>query len=166
MSEALTWSGLDLQWAYSDVLNRISRHTFCKHKAFDILQDAIVYFAVSRSPYRDTEPQAYLNGIVNNLLVNQYRQEVKFVPYDEVALEESTTDYSPEQLYETKQKLFYLQRIVDLLPEKCRQVFWLFHVDGLKQKEIADKLGISLNMVEKHMIRAMLDLRAAKQKLL
>lgn len=166
MSEALTWSGLDLQWAYSDVLNRISRHTFCKHKAFDILQDAIVYFAVSRSPYRDVEPQAYLNGIVNNLLVNQYRQEVKFVAYDEAVLDEGTTDYSPEQLYETKQKLFYLQRIVDLLPEKCRQVFWLFHVDGLKQKEIADMLNISVNMVEKHMIRAMLDLRAAKQKLL
>lgn len=166
MSEALIWSGLDLKWAYSDVLNRISRHTFCRHKAFDILQDAIVYFAISKSVYREQEPHAYLNGIVNNLLVNQYRYEVRFVPYDEAVLEESIVDYSPEQLYETKQKLFHLQRIVDMLPEKCRQVFWLFHVDGFKQKEIADKLGISINMVEKHMIRAMLDLRAAKQKLL
>lgn len=166
MSDALTWSGLDLKWAYSDVLNRINRHTFCKHKAFDILQDAIVYFAISRSSYRDAEPQAYLNGIVNNLLVNQYRYESKFVPYDEVVLEESVTECSPEQLYETKQKLFYLQRIVDQLPAKCRQVFWLFHVDGLKQTEIAEKLSISVNMVEKHMIRAMLDLRAVKQKLL
>lgn len=166
MSDALTWSGLDLKWAYSDVLNRINRHTFCKHKAFDILQDAIVYFAISKSTFRDSEPHAYLNGIVNNLLVNQYRQEVRYVPYDEAIAEESTTEYSPEQLYETKQKLFHLQRIIDMLPEKCRLVFWLFHVDGLKQKDIADKLGISVNMVEKHMIRAMLDLRAAKQKLL
>lgn len=81
---------------------------------------------------------------------------------DETAL---ILDCTPEQLYETRQKLHHLQRIVDLLPEKCRQVFWLYHVDEMKQREIALHLDISTSMVEKHLIRAMLDIRAFQQSL-
>ena len=41
----------------------------------------------------------------------------------------------------------------------------MYHVDEMKQREIAIQLEISVNMVEKHLIRAMLDIRAFQQSL-
>lgn len=163
MNESLAWCGIDLNWAYSDVLRRIGRRTACIHRAKDILHDALVFFAVSSHPAREESPQAYLNGIVNHLLVDEFRYLNRFVDEDQVDETALALECSPEHLYETRQKLFHLQRIVDQLPIKCRQVFWLFHVDDMKQREIADHLGISTNMVEKHLIRAMLDIRTFQQ---
>ena len=165
MSETLAWCGVDLQWAYTDVLKRIGRRTACVQKAKDILHDALVYFAVSSHPAREESPQAYLNGIVNHLLVDEFRYRTRFVEEEHIDETALILECTPEQIYETRQKLFHLQRIIDLLPLKCRQVFWMYHVDEMKQREIAIQLEISVNMVEKHLIRAMLDIRAFQQSL-
>lgn len=165
MNQAWAWCGIDLQWAYTDVLRRIARRTACIQRAKDILHDALVRFALSSHPAREEFPQAYLNGIVNHLLVDEFRYRTRFVDEEQIDETALILECSPEQLYETKQRLFHLQRIVDQLPVKCRQVFWLFYVDDMKQREIADLLGISTNMVEKHLIRAMLDIRAFQQTL-
>lgn len=69
---------------------------------------------------------------------------------------------SAEHLVDLQQRLAILQNIIDLLPARCKQVFWLFKIEGLSQQEIADRLGISLNMIQKHLIRAMLDLLEAR----
>lgn len=165
VDDTLAWCGIDLKWAYSDVLRRIGRRTACIHRARDILHDALVFFAVSSHPARNSSPQAYLNGIVNHLLVDEFRYRTRFVDEEQVDETALILECTPEQLYETRQRLQHLQRIVDLLPEKCRQVFWLYHVDDMKQREIAVQMGISLNMVEKHLIRAMLDIRHLQQTL-
>lgn len=44
---------------------------------------------------------------------------------------------------------------IDSLPEKCREVFLLSKRDGLKYKEIADKLNISAKTVENQVAKAM-----------
>lgn len=48
------------------------------------------------------------------------------------------------------------------LPEKCRQVFSLSYISGLKSKEIADALGLSVRTVEAHIYKA---LRIMRDKL-
>lgn len=44
---------------------------------------------------------------------------------------------------------------IDSLPEKCREVFLLSKRDGLKYKEIAEKLNISIKTAENHVAKAM-----------
>ncbi len=44
-----------------------------------------------------------------------------------------------------------MTKAIRTLPERCRQVFTLRTAYGLSQKEIAAKLGISENTVEKQM---------------
>ena len=48
-----------------------------------------------------------------------------------------------------------IQRIVDSLPKRCREVFVLSRFQGLKNREIAERLHISLNTVERHIQRAL-----------
>ena len=162
---ALFWGGINLNWAYSDLLNSICYQIKCKQRAKDILHDAIVRYAVSTNPQRYDCPHAYLRGIVSHLIVDEHREAAYFTVLQAEVLLEHDIAHSPEYLTEIKQRLFLLQRIVDNLPQKCRQVFWLFHVEGMSHKDIAGVLKISVNMVERHIIRAMIDLRAARKSL-
>ena len=49
------------------------------------------------------------------------------------------------------QELELLTQAIQSLPERCRQVLTLRRLYGLSQKEIAARLGISENTVEKQM---------------
>lgn len=49
--------------------------------------------------------------------------------------------------------------IIRSLPDKCREVFEMSRFGGLKNKEIAEKLGVSVKTVEKHMTYALKTLR-------
>lgn len=44
-----------------------------------------------------------------------------------------------------------LEKAIESLPDKCREIFIKSKIDGLKQKDIAQELGISLNTVEAQM---------------
>jgi RNA polymerase sigma-70 factor (ECF subfamily) len=44
---------------------------------------------------------------------------------------------------------------IDTLPEKCREIFLMSKRDGLKQEEIAQELGISLQTVKNQVSKAL-----------
>lgn len=52
-----------------------------------------------------------------------------------------------------------IKAIVDSLPDQCKKVFILSRVSELKNKEISDRLGISIKTVEKHISKALSILR-------
>ncbi len=70
----------------------------------------------------------------------QYLYQIDFLGKEEKSLE--------EQLVES------FQEAVEELPDKMKEVFKLCKIDGRKQKEVADEIGISLKMVEKHIAKA------------
>lgn len=171
------WYNLNLKWVYTDLLSGIFAQTRNFHLANDLLHDAIVKFAVRNSTEPLLEPHAYLRTIIKNLMIDYYRDAAHFVD-----LEHSTTPdqfnhehnvdieacwtQSPEKLADIKQRMQALQNIIECLPKKCREVFWLYRIEGKKQAEIAAMLNISINMVEKHMMRALVDLTFAKDYLI
>lgn len=52
-----------------------------------------------------------------------------------------------------------IREAINNLPEKCREVFMLSKINGLKNKEVAEKLNISEKTVERHMSIALSKLR-------
>ncbi len=52
--------------------------------------------------------------------------------------------------------LLQLSTVLDELSYRDRQVFLLARQDGLKYREIADQIQVSINVVQKAMTRAML----------
>lgn len=168
------WCNLNLKWVYTDLFRSIYGQTRNFHLANDVLHDAIVKFAVKNSLKQIDEPQAYLRGIVKNTIVDYYRDAAHFVDIELLSADQADINpelelcekYSPEKMVDIKQRMQALQNIIDCLPPKCRQVFWMHRIEGQPQLEIAAELGISLNMVERHMIRALVDIALAKDYLL
>lgn len=70
----------------------------------------------------------------------QYLYQLDFTEKEEKSIE--------EMLIES------MQKAVDELPGKMKQVFTRCKIEGRKQKEVADELGISLKMVEKQISKA------------
>jgi len=50
---------------------------------------------------------------------------------------------------------------IEKLPERCKEIFLLSRFKGLKQKEIAEEMNLSINTVEKQISRALQKLRNA-----
>ncbi len=176
--QTLHWYGIDLKWAYSDMLRNIYRHTSCKHIALDILHDSLIRFALAKNPDRLQSPQAFLQVIVKNQIINSYNENARFVALEAEDDESSATSlldkhaadnhlFSPsaEHLLDIQQRLKAMQALIDNLPRKCREVFWLFRIEGRDQTEIANKLGITRNMVQRHVMRAMIEILEAQDLL-
>lgn len=98
-------------------------------------------------------PHAFLFAAARNVALEWTRRE-RMIFRDLMAESGATSvlDDRPsayEQL-STRQELNLLARAIASLPERCRQVLTLRKLYGLSQKEIAARLGISENTVEKH----------------
>ena len=74
---------------------------------------------------------------------------------------EMQSNQSPVSLHlEFKETEHHANQAVLELPRRCREVFLLSRVDGLRYKEIADRMNISQNTVECQMTIALQKLRA------
>ena len=170
MKQSITWHGIDLDWAYTDLLGYIRRRVLCTHQSKDILHDAFVRFSLSENPGKRIEPHAFVRAIVKNLMVDNFHERRRWLAWDDLTDSEldatDTLHYSTEQLADIKQRLEIIERILSGMPHRCREVFWLFRVEGYSQKEIASKLNISVNMVERHVMRAIVDLSKARASLM
>ena len=167
------WLGLDLGWAYRDLLPAIWRSTRCVHRAQDVLHDAFVRYALSGRHETLTTPHAYLRTVVRSVLADHARDQVRWtglpahpgegespMATDSTALTTPSTEF----LLDLQQRLTAVQTLIDGLPPRCREVFWLCRVEGLTQPEIARRLDITLNTVERHLMRALIDLRGIRDR--
>jgi len=121
-----------------------------------------VYTRVYEGAARDGLPSAtaaYVFRTARNLLIDQARR-ARVVSFDLVAeleeLPEAPRDeWSPERVAAARAELRLLERALDALPQRCREVVSLRRIEGLSQKDIAARLGIAEGTVEKHVTLGM-----------
>ena len=71
---------------------------------------------------------------------------------------ESTVIEAIDEIEDELDNQILLEKIrleIDKLPPKCREVFILSKVKGMKYKEIAEELNISTKTIENHMTKAL-----------
>lgn len=113
-------------------------------------------------PGRDLHsPRAFLYRIARNLALNERaRLSNKTTSYIEdhpdPAVLEASDQVSAEDVVEGRQKLAVFADAIAALPPQCRRVFVLRKVHGMSQKDVAQKLGISVSTVEKHLATGLL----------
>lgn len=66
---------------------------------------------------------------------------------------------NPQQHAENLDLRRQLETAIAELPDKCKKVFCMSYIDGMKNNEIAIELGVSLRTIEAHMYNALRYLR-------
>lgn len=99
-----------------------------------------------------------LNTLRHNKVCNDYIKNKKDLAKELEMNYWSLADSGAEKLLE-KELREVIDKAVDRLPEKCQNVFKLSRYEGLKYKEISDKLGISVKTVETYMTQSLKQLR-------
>lgn len=100
----------------------------------------------------DTNYKSYCYTAVRNKCLNHIRDKKKFVIIENVPEHHLTETNSAMETSELAQKI---EAAIASLPEKCRQVFELNRIEGLKYVQIAEKLNISVKTVEAQMSKAL-----------
>lgn len=85
---------------------------------------------------------------------------------DAVRIENLITDEYENQPIEQKELARQLESAIGGLPEKCREVFKLSYMHGLRNRDIAEALDISVRTVDAHMYKALKYLREKLRPLL
>jgi len=146
-------------------LRRLRDHALAQ----DLTQETLLRLFVARQTTAIENLESYVFRIAINLLRDHKSGESRaqtfvFVPIDEAAateLEQQLVEYlSPERVLLSKDALAEVLRALEELDPRTRDIFVLFRLERMKQKEIAELLGIGRSTVEKHVMKAMLYLAA------
>ncbi|WP_033956801.1 RNA polymerase sigma factor [Psychroserpens jangbogonensis] len=127
-------------------------------KAEDILQEAFIKLWDNCSKVNYEKAKSYLYTVATNTFLNTIKHE-KVVRNHQLNNVSHQTNESPEFIMLEKEFMDKLQRTIDSLPEKQKEVFLLNRIEKKKYKEISDLLGISVKAVEKRMHSALLVIR-------
>ena len=135
----------------------LTRRLNCAQTAADLTQEAFVRLMRVDAATAMENPRAYLYRIASNLLADHFRRAQRQPSVMGTSLWETVPDKapSPETTLLTQDELRRLERAIDELPPRQRDVLLLHKFDGMSYQAIAGRLGISKNTVMVHMMRAL-----------
>lgn len=107
--------------------------------------------------------RSYLFSMVHNKCLNQIRSQKvhnKYTSYTEIKIKEAELFYfdANESVHSSifmKDIQEILDKQISELPEGCREVFKMSRIEGLENKQIAEKLDLSVRTVENQIYRAL-----------
>ena len=99
---------------------------------------------------------SYLCTIAKNMLLNEYKhQTIQFI-YKEYIKVKATDNYNFTEKEVDKNLLEeYIDKLIDKLPPKRREVFILSRKEGLSNKKIAERLQITESTIETQLLKAL-----------
>jgi RNA polymerase sigma-70 factor, ECF subfamily len=124
-------------------------------EAEDILQE--VFIRVHRHLCCQPEwekPDGWFYQIARNLIIDHYRRQRDTVEISESLEADSDDEVDPETVLALS-----LNEMIDELPDTYRQALILTEYEGLSQKQVAERLGISLSGAKSRVQRAREKLR-------
>ena len=132
-------------------------------QARDIVQQVFIKFWDRRDRLSETDQiKSYLHRAVINTALNHIERAKKMKLEEDFSGYERNLDDSGVSS-EEKQKMLgeKIKAAIAELPEKCQLVFSLSRYEGMSNQEIADYLEVSVKAVEKHISRALKELRVS-----
>jgi len=129
-----------------------------KDHAQEVVSDVFIHIWENKAKLPVIEaPLIYFYKAVKNRALNSIARERRQQALDagEWLVPLPSVYFDPEKLMMTEELIQKLRQAVESLPGRCRLIFKLVKDDGLKYKEVADLLQISVKTVEAQMTIAM-----------
>lgn len=136
-------------------------------EAEDLTQDVLLRAIGAAEVEHLKSPDSYIFKIAGNLLRDERRRTERdgipnFIPIDDAlsgALERQLVeDFTPDRVLVSRDSLNDALQVLGELGERTRDIFILFRLEAMKQKDIAALFGIGQSTVEKHVMKAALHL--------
>jgi RNA polymerase sigma-70 factor, ECF subfamily len=133
----------------------------------DIVQEVFVKVWEKKAEIESLNIEGFLFRLVRNRcidyikhlkVVNNRLQKIHIASKYEELYRIDFVGNEPYILIEQELKM-KIERTIQDLPDRCREVFMLSRMNGLKNKEIAEKLDINIKNVERHLNRALQSFR-------
>jgi RNA polymerase sigma factor (sigma-70 family) len=112
------------------------------------------------------EPKAFLVRTAFNLAIDARRHDHRDL-YEKQSVEDLyLVDLSPapDEVFAAEERLLKIRRALERLGERTQEAFFLHRLEGFSYAEIAQRLGVSVSAVEKHIANAVAVLAMERQK--
>lgn len=147
---------------YEDLMAHVRRRFAGRGLARDAVHDLCLQLLEHPSRTTAAQPLAFLRRASLYRAIDRQRSDAAYraplVALDDL-LEPPSHEVDGFRALHISQQIEALRLAIDGLPPRCRQVFLLHRLHDMTQEEIATAIGISRNMVARHVARAMQDLR-------
>ena len=106
--------------------------------------------------------RSYLFSIATNVIRDSYRKAVTRQKYDDLTRDRARArglESSAEEVVSAQEQLGNVKAAIMRLSPECRDAFVLNRFGGLSYRKVADTMNVSVSMVEKHIMRALAEIR-------
>ncbi|MDC9621761.1 sigma-70 family RNA polymerase sigma factor [Xenorhabdus sp. XENO-7] len=133
----------------------IRQNNVCPSHAEDLTHDIFIKLMQSADIENVRHPRAFLIMIARRTIANHYRRKKLEDNYLEYAstMAKTTTNSSEYRLVLLEQ-LEKIDKTLDELPKKARRAFLLTQLQGMRYKEVAKNLDVSMSSVKNYLQQA------------
>ncbi|WP_353136540.1 RNA polymerase sigma-70 factor [Pseudopedobacter sp.] len=146
---------------HKGILSFIQKYVHSNDMAKDLTQEVFVKIWECREKLTEVKSfKAYLYAVAKNHTLNALKkasrsQEIMGEIVDAYFIGTNTTE---EKILD-KEYLYYLNKAIDQLPDRSKEIFKLCREQKKSYEEVASVMGISKNAVKNHMVFSMKQLR-------
>ena len=136
--------------------------------AKNLIQESFLKLWEKRKSLKnDSNLKAFLYQVLRNKALNhikaqkvkqKYEEQLKY-KYNEYLLNYDALTQLDFNSVSFKELSAIIDNVIQQLPPQCKRVFEMSRYESMKNREIADELGISVKAVEGHMSKALKKLR-------
>lgn len=158
MSET-SWAALRnlLVDRYDELRNRLAHRLGSADLASETLQETWLRLKRTGNAGALRSPEAYLYRVALNVAANRRDEEKRRLTYSEVEslmrLEDDELD--PERFTEARSEIAALAQVLNEMSSRRRSIFIMARVEELPHRLIAQRVGISVRMVDRELRSAL-----------
>lgn len=131
-----------------------------RHTTEDIVQNVFMKVWLHRDTLNENlSMHNFLYVLSKREVLNHFRSKYNLVHLSDKPLETGRTVNDVEERCAVSELDAMLQRIVECMPEKRRQVFVMSRMQHLTNREIAERLNLSVRTVDHHIELALKEIR-------
>lgn len=161
----MTWIRKIDRWFIDRVhVHHLSHRKFARHllrneeDAEEVVQEVYARLMALEDWQRIANPHAFAMQMIRNIAIERLRRaDVVRIDRAVVLHEMDAADDRPwpDQVAIDRAELRRVAHAMTALPQRCREALHLRRIDGLPPGRVAEKMGIAVSTVEKHLVKGL-----------